>query len=832
MRYNTFDGQRPLLTFARGAALSLAFGLSMAHASHIGESLTLDQQFVTSNDQLLAALSKWEKSSAALRAAGTANLVQLAQNRREHMILLLQQNPNVAAARMMPKSLRAKLPAQAAALVEQEVRVQGNVFAQVSDNFAAGRSKSTFKIQGRSEPAALNIYLADPTGSERDLHRMTGKQAALTAMRVGDNLVVIDKKSLQLQAAGSTTTTSSGGTAVASGTVVQGDQKTLSILVNFTDSSLSCTASDVASRLFNATGATVTNNYQQSSLGLVSFSGQAVGPYTINYASTGTCDYLGWAAAAESAAKAAGIDPSLYSRVNYVTPSNSSCGWTGLAYMPGRQSWVQACGSTGTFSHELGHNLSLHHAATPTFEYGDTSDPMGGAQVVDHNGANRVMAGWMPPGSVQDIASGGAYSLSTISALTATSSPQVLRLVKADTTEYYYVSLREPLNLDAGLSLKYVDTISVHRATGTLPTRTYLLQNLAAGQSYADTVNGITIVNQGVTNGTATVGVAMGAASCLRNVPSVTVSPASQTAGAGTTLAYSVAITNQNSAACGTSTFSLSQALPAGFSGGLGAASLSISAGASASTSWSVTAASAVSDATYTVTASAADTATGVATSAHASDIVYTSTTPTCTPSTPLISVSPSSQSGTAGTTLPYTITVTNRNTSACGTTSFSLAQTVPAGFGGAFGTATLAVAAGASASTTWSVNSTTGVASGTYALKASAANATTGTSSTTASGVIVNSDVTPPVLSITSPANGASVSGRNVTVTASASDASGVQSVDFYVDGVLLGRDTSTPYAANWNVRKATAGAHTIRVRATDIHGNFTDQSIQLSVK
>ncbi len=91
------------------------------------------------------------------------------------------------------------------------------------------------------------------------------------------------------------------------------------------------TAADVSSRLFGPSGTTVNNNYKESSRGLVSFSGQAVGPFTINYSSTGSCDFLGWASAAEAAAKAAGIDPSVYTRVNYVTPANSTCGWSGMA---------------------------------------------------------------------------------------------------------------------------------------------------------------------------------------------------------------------------------------------------------------------------------------------------------------------------------------------------------------------------------------------------------------------------------------------------------------------------------------------------------------------
>ena len=584
------------------ACASLALMLATpAPASHVGEAVAADQQLVAANDRLLAALVGWQRGPAAQRAAGVAQLTQLAQQRQAQMILLLQQDPTVAAARMLPRSLRARLPEQAAAFVEQEVRVQGTVIGHVSDDFANGRSRSSFKLHGDAVSApTLEIHFADGFPAERELHGMSGKRAVFEAMRVGDHLLILDRQKVQLEAAGGTTGT---GTVVAAGNVVQGNQTTLSILVNFSDKVLTCTAADVESRLFGGSGATVNNNYRESSRGLVSFSGRAVGPYPINFTSTGSCDYSAWANAANAAAKAAGFDPAQYQRVNYVTPGNSTCGWSGLAYMPGKQSWVQACGATGVYSHELGHNLSLHHASTPTAEYGDGSDPMGGARMVDHNGANRTMAGWMPAGSVQDVGSGGSYALASVSTNEGAASPQVLRIVKPDSNEHYYISLRQALNLDASLAAGYLNNLSVHRAGGTLPTRTYLLANVAVGQSFTDTVNGITVSNQGIANGTATVGVVFSGGSCVRNAPTISVSPSSQTAAPGAASAYSVTVTNRNTSYCGSSTFAMSQVLPAGFSGSFAAPNLSIAAGASASTSWSVGSSAQTAAGTYALDA-------------------------------------------------------------------------------------------------------------------------------------------------------------------------------------------------------------------------------------
>ena len=80
--------------------------------------------------------------------------------------------------------------------------------------------------------------------------------------------------------------------------------------------------------------------------------------------------------------------------------------------------------------------------------------------------------------------------------------------------------------------------------------------------------------------------------------------------------------------------------------------------------------------------------------------------------------------------------------------------------------------------------------------------------------------DTTPPTTSITSPANGATVSGT-VTVAANASDNVGVSRVELWVDGVLTGSDTTAPYQIAWNTTTASNGGHGLQSRAYDAAGN-----------
>ena len=81
--------------------------------------------------------------------------------------------------------------------------------------------------------------------------------------------------------------------------------------------------------------------------------------------------------------------------------------------------------------------------------------------------------------------------------------------------------------------------------------------------------------------------------------------------------------------------------------------------------------------------------------------------------------------------------------------------------------------------------------------------------------------DNIPPTISITAPANGATVSGT-VTVSATASDNVGVTSVQFFLDGANLGLAlVSGPYSVAWDSTTTSNGAHMLTAQARDAAGN-----------
>lgn len=841
-RVRSFDFSRLFVTtqaLALASALALAPPQSRADVASTAGEASADRTLLGGTDQLLERLAQFERAPTEARSPALVTLTQQAQRRQGQLLDLLQKNPRLAIARMMPRGLRERLPAQAAAYVEQEVALQGSVRAQVADDIDHGASHTSYAFLPGDGSRALDLHFADPGIGEREIAKWLNKRLTLKAMRIGDQLALADRGSVRLAAYAPTATGSTGttGIATASTTVgaASGNQNTLVIMANFSDLAVACTVADVQSRLFGSGGSTVNQDFFESTGGLVSFSGKVIGPVALNVPSTGSCDPNGWASTLDAAARSAGADPAGYTRVSYVMPKNPNCPWSGLASIGGTAptpSWIQVCGATGLIAHELGHNLGLDHAMTPTAEYGDRGDPMGGSMLVQFNAANRVMAGWMPASQTQDVAVGGSYALGALEVAGATS-PRVLRLPKADTGEVYYVALRQLIGIDANLMAGFQNTVTVHRATGALPAVTTLLAAIAPGQSWVDSVNGIQIVNQGVAGSIATVGVTMGTSSCARTAPAISVTPGSQTGSAGATLNYVVSITNRNSAACPNSSFSLAQTLPAGLSGVFLNPSLTLAPGASMTTNWAVVSAASQANATYALSASVTDASSGLGGTAPASLIVYTA--PICTRSAPSVSVSPSSQSSLVGATVPYTVTIVNRNSAACGNSSFGLSQVLPSGFSGAFGNSSLSIAPGAGASSTWNVVAA-GTA-GTYTLTTNAVDATTGMSGqaqaleTVTATTPATSDITPPTLVFTGPASGAVLSGRNATLTATASDASGIASVAFFVDGNLLSSGQSVPYSANWNLRKAGAGTHTLTVRATDGAGNVREQSVTVSV-
>jgi chitinase len=93
---------------------------------------------------------------------------------------------------------------------------------------------------------------------------------------------------------------------------------------------------------------------------------------------------------------------------------------------------------------------------------------------------------------------------------------------------------------------------------------------------------------------------------------------------------------------------------------------------------------------------------------------------------------------------------------------------------------------------------------------------------------VVPATDVTPPIVAITSPVGGAMVPKKStVTINATASDNLSVTRVEFYVDGQLTCSDLTGLYACAWTVPAAPGRTYRLQAKAYDAQGNVGSSSL-----
>jgi hypothetical protein len=497
------------------------------------------------------------------------------------------------------------------------VTVTGILHVVHGDDFDHHRSQFLYHLEELNTKKHFHLhFLQSPTE-----HLHSGSIVTVQGTAHGSEIVVA--------AAGGTSLST---VVPATAPTVGGEQKTLVLMTNFSDATVSCSAANVRDTLFTDPSTySIDDLYQESSYGQLWFTGDVYGPYTINYSTTRPCDYYAWANAAEAAATASGVNLSQYTRRVYVLPSQNSCGYIGLGTIGGNPSraWIFRCDLHDVFGHELGHNLATQHASTPSSEYGDVSDIMGysGLGLRHMNAPHKEELGWLPAGQVVTVTQNGTYKIAPLELHPAdTVAPQVLKIAKRDTNEYYYLSYRLPLGFDANLASTYTNRVNVHRYAGSGAVYTYFLQGLADGSSFADTVNGVTVTQVSHDVNTATVQVAL---TCAPVAPALSVSPSSQVSKPGATVSYTVFVTNKDSAACPQATLNLAATVPSGWTGSATPNTLALLPGATGSAVLAVTSPAGASTGSYTVQAKVFDNLVTAHTSSASVTDMMDSTPPT-----------------------------------------------------------------------------------------------------------------------------------------------------------------------------------------------------------
>jgi hypothetical protein len=359
------------------------------------------------------------------------------------------------------------------------------------------------------------------------------------------------------------------------------------------------------------------------------------GWFTIAELST-ACNYTNIASQARSAAAAAGFTLSNYNRYIYMFPQNA-CGWWGLGTVGGNpsQAWINGSLALMVVGHELGHNHGLYHShsldcgsvvlgsSCATSEYGDTLDIMGGS-ALHFNAFQKEHLGWLNYGSSPPIATATFNSTYTLDPLESLgTNPKALKIQQATNSSgqktWFYLEYRRPLGFDSSLSSNsnVMNGVVVHLGTDNNANSSYLLDMTPAtsswsdpaldvGLSYSDPASGATIAPQWANSTNAGVAVSFGPIACVQANPTVSVSPSqTQYVKPGTTVTYTVTVTDNDNAGCSPANFALSSTVPSGWSGVFGASPLNVPPGGSASTTLQVTSPTTAADGFYTISARA-----------------------------------------------------------------------------------------------------------------------------------------------------------------------------------------------------------------------------------
>jgi chitodextrinase len=323
------------------------------------------------------------------------------------------------------------------------------------------------------------------------------------------------------------------------------------LLVKFADTDPEpYTISQVQQVMFSNSDS-VANYFNEESYGQLTMTGDVFGYFTIS-TNTVACDFTDIGNKARAAAAAAGIDLSSYTQIQYLHNYLSSCGWAGLAYVPGRDSWINQYLGLRVPSHELSHNLGVHHASTmsctvggvrvtlsansadcSSSEYGDPFSVMGSATSRHTHNQQLASLTWLSGGALQTVSTSGTYQLASAD-LTSSASPRAVRVPRGSTGTWFYLELRSPTgtNFDTfspsdpavtGVSIRISNdwgTIIQSQLLDTTPgTSSYLDAPLQVGQSFTDPLSGVTITTVSVADGVATVNVSWGADGVAPSTP-------------------------------------------------------------------------------------------------------------------------------------------------------------------------------------------------------------------------------------------------------------------------------------------------------------------------
>ncbi len=402
-------------------------------------------------------------------------------------------------------------------------RAEGKLALLHSDYFAEGRSEFLFEVHGSGgEITALRFHVV-PEALQRGMQvAVEGHASADTTGLVPDTVTI-----LALPPAGNQKAIEKAVTT----------NNALVILMTFSDSpAVPFTPANVQAVFAGGPGSgSVVEYFKEASFGQQLLNATITGWLPTNVPAPAGCDWTTMGTLGRSAAVAAGYSPTSYQNLLYVFPSVGACGWAGLAYVGANGVWINGRNATSVYGHELGHNLGLLHAASlrcsgvaiggscSASEYGDPFDIMGNQSAMHFNAAQKLDLGWITAGTVATYGTGTAtYVLNPIEI--AGGSLYALKIAAA-ANRTYWLEYRQPIGFDAALSNYPNNGAQIRVASPfetlcpgcdswsndtelldmTPGTASFTDAALVVGQTFTDSVYGISIAVLGATGTALTV---------------------------------------------------------------------------------------------------------------------------------------------------------------------------------------------------------------------------------------------------------------------------------------------------------------------------------------
>ncbi|GHA16540.1 Ig-like domain-containing protein [Oceanisphaera arctica] len=593
------------------------------------------QQAEQQTGALLAQYRYWQAAAnSADKSRALLTLTELADARGTMMAELAAADPRAVLDTAISEQQRQGMPADIRAMLEQRFELEGELEARYEDD-ADGGHRLLHRLK-TADGEEVTLLATDNQAELPHGSRVKAKGWLLPkAEGVVDETGVVNGGLQLLQIGGDGTAT--GSSVMSSSGPSLGEQKTLVMLVNFTDKAEQPYTREEASQLIFGQ---VDAYYQENTYRRSWLTGEVAGWFTIPLSSQ-VCDVQTLAAQAQDEAVEAGVELSQYNRYIYVFPNNS-CGFSGTATVGGTpsQAWINQSLTLTTMAHEFGHNLGTVHAhslvcndgtsvgagggavgATPwpnctNLEYGDGLDVMGWAASGHFNAMQKQRLGWLDDEQVLTVTDSGQYSLSPVAAQQAgVKALKILKNINENGRKtWYYLEYRQPIGFDGSIAAadSMMDTENVTNGVtvrvhyeGGASNGVYLLDMtpetngdlytrdpaLEAGSTFVDPDGLLEFTPIRVDGTEAVVDIRLFDSPCVSQPGVVEAISASQQGAPGETLSYQLRVTNPNGVDCGSLDIALDVQGPTGWSVQQADSLLSLAPGETVTTSLAVTSA-------------------------------------------------------------------------------------------------------------------------------------------------------------------------------------------------------------------------------------------------